>query len=948
MLRFSSANINGAGAGSVKKLQDIKHHILTSNFHFFFVQELKVKSLSVAFRDIFSQPFFTVFHTHDSQGAAIIINNVLLPNSDFTINFSQSNSSSTLHQKLEILDKNDCSVKFSHVYQSPSHPTPKRLFTEINDFFPDFVLGDPNLTVHGNDFDDWLKQENSEFSGNIINFKTFQCHRRKVRITTPDAIFPQSNLIPSISVHDSNIIYSDHVRIDVFFASKLTLPTPNETPTKKLPPKYDFSSKISEITALWNKLPAQPKMHNTRQTVCKIAEIAKIRSTQIYTPKIQIPPESNEAATRQINQKFEKLAQKCNVTKNLSRVWNFVRKNSTDSSGSPNVVKIARNKQKKSFAILKLKLSRDRSLPLTQIQHDKALKVKRILARYAKYYKKLNFDQVAFTKSELLDVLAGLNTASSAGPDGTTWAAYPEKASKNWDKILFAINDHLFNAPRIKSPPWSKQARLVQVPKPDDSGKLRPISILNFLACIIDRLQQNRLDVLIHADPKLRNRFGFIRKRNCEDVVGNLMREIELDDKDNFYSCLVQLDLSSAYDLVNFANVIIALDIFLRRNKAHLKQPHLLLFVSDWCKNRRIYFENTYFSPANGLPQGAPLSTSIFVIVFNYFPTNPSSDLAKLSAYFFADDLGLKIAAKNLDLLKTTVKKVISEFKSWCEDNDMILNLGKSKILWFCSKELDIEGMIDSAESVRVLGVIFDRKLNFAAHVSSIVDYCKKYRAPLFYLRKLGLNDHLARQFVLGVRAKFCFGLYWQAKIAKTHQNTLETWWTNILRTWLGARRLLSRVFVFEAAGLPKIREFSAYLLVKRSFYQHQKNLEFYPVPSITDSIAATRQTRTRSHTFDRNVRNSTRSQTDNVDFSVWQCEHGSAAAWLTSILSENRNISQIIENSSKWPDFSVRKALKAFSTKLKFLPSKAERMALFERETPTFEPRPNAPVTTI
>ena len=212
----------------------------------------------------------------------------------------------------------------------------------------------------------------------------------------------------------------------------------------------------------------------------------------------------------------------------------------------------------------------------------------------------------------------------------------------------------------------------------------------------------------------------------------------------------------------------------------------------------------------------------------------------------------------------------------------------------------------------------------------------------------MGLNDHLARQFVLGVRSKFCFGLYWQAKIAKTHQNILETWWCNILRTWLGARRLLSRKFVFQAAGVPKIREFASYLLIKRSFLQTQKNLEFYPVPSITNAISATRRSRTRTHTFDRNVRSSTRAQTNSVDFSVWQSEQGSAAAWLTSILRENEGLSETLENSTELPDSQARKALKAFSIKLKFLPSKAERMEIFERETPTFEPRPNAQITSI
>ena len=934
-LQFSSANVNGVGGGSVKKLQSLKHHMLTTKRHFFFIQELKVKSFSIAFREIFSEPMFTIFHTHACQGAAIIINNELLPNAEFSINFKQSFSSSTIHQMLEIIDKHDISVKFSHIYQSPSQPVPQRLFSEIDDFCPDFALGDPNLTVHGDVFTTWLNKEDSVFTQNLIEFKTFKCHKKKELTTTPDAIFAKSELISSVAVHDSEVVYSDHVRIDLSFASKLTLPTSTDTPPSKQPPKFNFSNNQTRISKIWDDLEKTPSLPQTRQSIRKIAAISKIRSNPKPTPESTPPAESNEAAVIQINQKFSQFAQKVNATKDLGKTWHFIKKNAKDTSSTPNSVKIARNKQKKSFAVLKLKLSRDRTLPLTQIQHDKAQKVRRILAEYKKYYKNLSFDEVAFTKGEFSAVLDGLNTASSAGPDGTTWAAYPEKSSKNWQKILYAINDHLFKKSKITLPPWSKQARLVQVPKPDGSGKLRPISILNFLACIIDRLKQNRLDTLIHADPDLRNRFGFIRKRNCEDVVGALLDEVESDKKAKLMSCLVQLDLSSAYDLVSFANVIIALDIFLRRNKAQLTHPHLLLFVYDWCKNRVILFENTSFSPANGLPQGAPLSTSIFVIVFNYFPQKSTSPDAKISAFFFADDLGLKIAASNLELLRVTVKSVITEFKTWCESNDMILNAKKSKILWFCTSEPDIGESIESVDSVRVLGVIFDRKLNFAKHVSSIVDYCKKFRAPLFYLRKMGLNDQLCRQFVLGVRSKFCFGLYWQAKIAKVHQNTLETWWTNMLRTWLGARRLLSRRFVFEAAGLPKIRDFSTYLLLKRSFFQTQKNLEFYPLPSIQTTLKLISKQRTRTHVFDRNVRCSTRSKTDATDINVWEHEHGSATTWLTSTLRENQNLLKILEKSSEWPDSKVRKSLNAFSTKLKFLWSKTERMAVFEENTP-------------
>ena len=937
MLNFSTSNVNGVGAGSVQKLQKLKHHICTSEQPLTFIQELKVKTLSIAFRDIFCEPQFTVFHTHVCQGAAIIVNNFRLPNAKFSINFTQSNSASTIHQMLEIVDELGISNKFSHIYQSPSLPVPDRLFTEFDDFDPDFVLGDPNLTVHGKVFNEWLNRGNSLFSQNLINFKTFQCHRKKTMVTTPDAIFPKTEHLPSVEVFDSGVVYSDHVRIDVKFNSKLKVPESNQTPASKSPQKYNFTNNQSKIHKIWDDLPQNPNLFHVRQSLQKIAEISKIKSTPKLTPKTAIPAASNDLAVQQINKKYQDFTKKVNIAKDLGKVWTFIRKNQKDPSCSPKTVKIARNKQKKSYAVLKLKLNRDRTLPLTKIQHDKAQKVRRILSRYANYYKKLRFEDVAFKKAELSVVLDGLNTGSSAGPDGTTWPAFPEKSSKNWDKILHGINDKLFNSSRIGLPPWCKQARLVQVPKPDGSGKLRPISILNFLACIIDRLKQSRLDSLIHADPKLRNRLGFIRKRNCEDVVGSLLGEIDRDKKRSFLACLLQLDLSAAYDLVSFANLIIALDIFLRRNKAHRTHPHLLLFVHDWCQNRKIIFENTFFQPANGLPQGAPLSCSLFVIVFNYFPQKSTSKDIHISAYFFCDDISIYISAKTLELLQKTAESIISNFESWCENNSMILNLSKSKVLWFCSTELDIGGIIESADSVRVLGVIFDRKLTFAKHVSSIVEYCKKYNSPLFYLRKMGLNDHLARQFVLGVRSKFTFGLYWHAKIAQTHQNTLETYWTNILRTWLGARRALSRTFVFEAAGLPKIRNFSTYLLFKRSFFQTQKNLEFYPVTSITNALESTTRTRTRTHEFDRNVRSTTIAKTAETDVEIGKREHGFASTWLINTLISNQKLTNILKTNEDWQDKSVRLALGAWSVKLKFLMSKSQRLEVFERETPVF-----------
>ena len=126
----------------------------------------------------------------------------------------------------------------------------------------------------------------------------------------------------------------------------------------------------------------------------------------------------------------------------------------------------------------------------------------------------------------------------------------------------------------------------------------------------------------------------------------------------------------------------------------------------------------------------------------------------------------------------------------------MKLNVDKSKILWFTPTDPVLDSPVKTALHVRVLGVHFDKKLNFEHHVSQLVEYCKRYRPPLRYLTYLGLNDNLARQFVLGCRNKLTYGLYWLAKIPKTRFELLEKWWTNLQRAWLGARNRISRNLV--------------------------------------------------------------------------------------------------------------------------------------------------------
>ena len=537
---------------------------------------------------------------------------------------------------------------------------------------------------------------------------------------------------------------------------------------------------------------------------------------------------------------------------------------------------------------------------------------------------------------KLSTVLADINTAASPGPDLTSWAAFPPVSHGSWGKILKAINVQLFKKTPHKLPTWLKQARLVQAEKNDGSGKLRPISIVNFLACIIDKLYVSKFNVLISADPDLKNRFGFIPDRSCEDVIGLLLGDIEKDKLRNFKSCLLQFDLSAAYDLVSFVNIVIAMDDFLKRNDVHKTAPHLLLFSFYWAKNREIHFENTVFSPSNGLPQGAPLSCPVFVIVFNYNPPTPLSTQVNMSSFYFADDNSVYLSGPTLSLVKAAALRVITDFEKWCTENRMKLNVGKSKIVWFTPTDPVLDSSIKTAPHVRVLGVHFDKKLNFEHHVGQLIEYCKKYRPPLRYLTFLGLNDSLARQFVLGCRNKLTYGLYWLAKIPKTRFELLEKWWCNLQRAWLGARNRIPRNLVFEASGLPTIRQFSSYLLLKRAFFWDGKKLPKRPTFSIRNTVQNSKTSVARART---SPRLSTKNATATADYQHFLRKTNSASAWLGEILTENPTLSLLLSTdpSPKWEDTRVRTELCAKSVHPSLLWKKAERRQIFLDNYPAY-----------
>ena len=450
MLRFTSVNLNGSGDQSTHKLANLRHFLITAKIPVCFIQELKTRGLSIAFRTYFPESEFHIFYTNISQGAAILVSKTLLPEPEFDVEFQQSSnsSSSQILQNLTLTNSAEFSFRFSHTYCSPALPFPPSFFAEINDFDPDVCLGDINVTTHSTEINTWLSSASCNLSENLVDFPTFQNHTTKTLTTTPDAVYVRPSLLHNIDVIDSGVIPGDHVRIDCNMTTPLLANhnSPPQTP-KRTRTVYAFERNAEEITQIWDNFVATSDFSTLLSTLEAIKDAAR-EQTRAPTEfdEFQGEHESAESANAEIDNKWAEFVQQCNGEFRLGEVWKFIRRFEKSNKQSPSV-KISRNRTRDAYRETRKKCTLSKP-----VQKDKALKVERILKRYRRLARKTDLKSVHFTRPELDAAISGANKSSSPGVDSVTWKALPPPGHAAWTGILHAINNSTFKKDHVKRP----------------------------------------------------------------------------------------------------------------------------------------------------------------------------------------------------------------------------------------------------------------------------------------------------------------------------------------------------------------------------------------------------------------------------------------------------------------------------------------------------------------
>lgn len=279
-----------------------------------------------------------------------------------------------------------------------------------------------------------------------------------------------------------------------------------------------------------------------------------------------------------------------------------------------------------------------------------------------------------------------------------------------------------------------------------DPGNYRPIALLPTASKIFEKALYDRIYKFCEKyNIFSESQNGFRKNKSTVLAINNYIQKIHNIINDKKYAIGILLDMSKAYDTVQYNILLNKLyDIGIRGPCYNLLKSYL--------HNRTQTVEIEYYNDKQhkiekirsdtktvkaSIPQGSVLGCLMFLIYINDF-----AEALNEYCVMFADDISILISSQSSIDLKEKINSILLKTTDWLTKHNLKINFSKTKIMPFhpyqkpkLDIKIDNHGFtIDTVNEHTLLGLIIDTHITWKPHIEKLH---RKLSSFLYALREV-------------------------------------------------------------------------------------------------------------------------------------------------------------------------------------------------------------------
>ena len=289
------------------------------------------------------------------------------------------------------------------------------------------------------------------------------------------------------------------------------------------------------------------------------------------------------------------------------------------------------------------------------------------------------------------------------------------------------------------------------------------MSLLAVFSKIFEKVIYKRIYQFLTENDLIYDRqFGFRSKHSTNHALVSLIEEINSNLDTGQKSVGIFIDLQKAFDTVNHSILCQKLLHYGLRGKIYS-------LLKSFLSNRKQYvsingYDSGELDVTCGVPQGSTLGPLLFLIYINDFRFS----LDKCIASHFADDTCISYSSSKLKTIETIMNSELKRASEWLVSNRLSLNVKKSKLLIFHSKQSKIDSnmisikldrsKLDPEPNVKYLGVYIDENICWDYHIHKLSKDLGRSNGIISKLRHFVPKKSLLSVYYSIVYSKLLYG----------------------------------------------------------------------------------------------------------------------------------------------------------------------------------------------